>query len=102
MEMVQFHPSYDYTDFVEGLRPKEDDNGNIGFERKDGVFKTFCKKALKENNFESNFDEIYQQYIDILLDEEERELKTLVHHKPFRITVNSKIILRFILLKHNL
>ncbi|WP_077197277.1 McrB family protein [Prevotella ihumii] len=90
MEMVQFHPSYDYTDFVEGLRPKEDDNGNIGFERKDGVFKTFCKKALKENNFESNFDEIYQQYIDILLDEEERELKTLVHHKPFRITVNSK------------
>ncbi len=42
---VQFHPSYDYTDFVEGLRPKEE-NGNIGFERKDGVFKEFCKKAL--------------------------------------------------------
>jgi len=43
---VQFHPSYDYTDFVEGLRPKQDDTGNIGFERKDGVFKAFCKKAL--------------------------------------------------------
>lgn len=43
---VQFHPSYDYTDFVEGLRPKADD-GNIGFERKDGVFKAFCEKALK-------------------------------------------------------
>ena len=42
---VQFHPSYDYTDFVEGLRPKND-NGNVGFERKDGVFKEFCKKAL--------------------------------------------------------
>ncbi len=44
---VQFHPSYDYTDFVEGLRPKNDANGNIGFERRDGVFKAFCKKALQ-------------------------------------------------------
>ena len=43
---VQFHPSYDYTDFVEGLRPIKDDNGNVGFERKDGVFKVFCAKAL--------------------------------------------------------
>ena len=44
---VQFHPSYDYTDFVEGLRPAQDETGNVGFERKDGVFKEFCKKALK-------------------------------------------------------
>ncbi|MBF1062282.1 MAG: AAA family ATPase [Prevotellaceae bacterium] len=46
-EIVQFHPSYDYTDFVEGMRPKDDDNGNIGFERKDGIFKAFCGKALE-------------------------------------------------------
>lgn len=46
--IVQFHPSYDYTDFVEGLRPTPpDNNGNIGFERKNGIFKEFCKKALK-------------------------------------------------------
>lgn len=51
-KFVQFHPSYDYTDFVEGLRPKND-NGNIGFERKDGVFKEFCKEAL--NNQISKF-----------------------------------------------
>ena len=47
---VQFHPSYDYTDFVEGLRPKNDGNGNVGFERKDGVFKEFCKEALLESD----------------------------------------------------
>lgn len=46
-DFVQFHPSYDYTDFVEGLRPVQDETGNVGFERKDGVFKEFCKKALK-------------------------------------------------------
>ena len=48
-EFVQFHPSYDYTDFVEGLRPTPPDSrGNIGFERKNGVFKEFCKRAIEE------------------------------------------------------
>ena len=41
---VQFHPSYDYTDFVEGLRPN---NGDVGFKRRDGVFMAFCRKALE-------------------------------------------------------
>ena len=45
---VQFHPSYDYTDFIEGLRPiKNNANKEIGFERKDGIFMSFCRKALK-------------------------------------------------------
>lgn len=51
---VQFHPSYDYTDFVEGLRPTApDSNGNIGFERRDGIFKEFCKRAIVGNKRES-------------------------------------------------
>jgi hypothetical protein len=45
-EFVQFHPSYDYTDFVEGLRPIGE-NGNYGFELRNGVFKDFCAKALQ-------------------------------------------------------
>lgn len=49
-KLVQFHPSYDYTDFVEGLRPKRDDNGNVSFERKDGVFKVLCSTALRNPN----------------------------------------------------
>ena len=51
---VQFHPSYDYTDFVEGLRPIEKDD-NIGFERKDGVFKEFCKKAINYSKQKINY-----------------------------------------------
>lgn len=50
-KLVQFHPSYDYTDFVEGLRPVGE-NQAIGFERKDGVFKDFCKAALKRSAIE--------------------------------------------------
>lgn len=45
IKMVQFHPSYDYTDFVEGLRPIKEGN-SLGFQRKDGVFKAFCKEAI--------------------------------------------------------
>ena len=52
---VQFHPSYDYTDFVEGLRPtRPNKDGNIGFERKDGIFKAFCKRTLDESDTESD------------------------------------------------
>lgn len=51
---VQFHPSYDYTDFVEGLRPVENSNGEIGFERKDGVFKKFCEKAILSSSDTEN------------------------------------------------
>lgn len=53
---VQFHPSYDYTDFVEGLRPvNKEGSKEIGFERRDGIFKTFCKKALEEDNRNKKF-----------------------------------------------
>ena len=48
-KFVQFHPSYDYTDFVEGIRPVTKENNDYGFERKDGIFKEFCKRAVYIN-----------------------------------------------------
>lgn len=64
-EFIQFHPSYDYTDFVEGLRPTPPDtNGNIGFKRIDGVFKEFCKKIFfkyPQNEKRGSFNNITKQ-----------------------------------------
>ena len=45
IDFVQFHPSYDYTDFVEGFRPSEAENNQIGFSLKPGKFKEFIGKA---------------------------------------------------------
>ena len=47
MEFVQFHPSYDYSDFVEGIRPKMNEDGSMGFELQEGIFKCFVDKARK-------------------------------------------------------
>ena len=52
VEFVQFHPSYDYSDFVEGLRPKVNGDGTMGFELQDGIFKKFITRARK--NFEDS------------------------------------------------
>ena len=78
MCFVQFHPSYDYTDFVEGLRPIMMSDGQMGFERKDGLFKEFCKKAIKnlidsaksiENlSKELSWENKLQQFIDDSID----------------------------------
>ncbi|MCO5251853.1 MAG: AAA family ATPase [Candidatus Kapabacteria bacterium] len=42
IEMVQFHQSYSYEDFIQGLRPTQ----NGGFDLKDGIFYLFCQRAL--------------------------------------------------------
>jgi len=47
IEQVQFHPSYTYEDFLEGLRPKPDNNHQSQLILQNGVFKTFSIKAAK-------------------------------------------------------
>jgi 5-methylcytosine-specific restriction protein B len=58
---VQFHPSYDYTDFIEGLRPVKKDNEDLGFELRNGIFKQLCITAANDKtgaNYVIIIDEI--------------------------------------------
>jgi len=89
-DFVQFHPSYDYTDFVEGLRPTPPDkNGNIGFERKDGVFKQFCKKAIVANGSISSDKEALTLFKNDLKAQGVIEMKSFRSDTIIKATLNS-------------
>lgn len=110
VKMVQFHPSFDYSDFVEGLRPVKNELGNIGFVRKDGIFKEFCrvalqnlkdsKKDVKILQKEKDVSEILDEYITekiengeemqtasrrnkfVLIDQDEKNIKVNIPDNP--------------------
>ena len=86
VKMVQFHPSYDYTDFVEGLRPRTDSDG---FERVDGVFKKFCAQAVSSVKA-SNFDEAYEKLFADLMTMDEPMKLTSAGGGTFAISANSR------------
>ena len=85
---VQFHPSYDYTDFVEGLRPVSNGDGAIEFRLKDGIFKDFCQKAKEAQLIggQDNFDEAWDSYLEYINVAEEKEYIT----KTSYLSVNSR------------
>lgn len=65
VEFVQFHPSYDYSDFVEGLRPKVNSDGSMGFELQDGIFKRFVERARKNYEDSQKSQEIIEKEVSV-------------------------------------
>ena len=88
IEFVQFHPSYDYTDFVEGLRPVSNGDGAIEFRLEDGIFKKFCQKAkeAQKTGGQDNFDEAWYLYLEYVNSRDEKEYLTEFSY----LTVNSR------------
>ena len=85
---VQFHPSYDYTDFVEGLRPVSNGDGAIEFKLEDSIFKKFCQKAkeAQKTGGQDNFEEAWDLYLEYVNSRDEKEYLTEFSY----LTVNSR------------
>lgn len=73
MEMVQFHPSYDYTDFIEGIRPNLASR-SIGYTLKNGSFKSFCRKAGVIERIQASGKKVTEDTIKEFLSGEDKSI----------------------------
>jgi len=96
IEFITFHQNYSYEDFIQGLRPDTENDNQLTFERKDGVFKEIADKALK-NLIESEkpqlskrpFEEVFNQFINPLVEGEIEEIEVKMKKVSFFITAIS-------------
>lgn len=99
VETVQFHQSYTYEDFVQGLRPTKDGH----FAVKDGVFYRLCRKALanpKQDYFlvideinRGNLSKILGELMMLIETDKRGETLTLAYsEEPFTVPPNLYLI----------
>jgi 5-methylcytosine-specific restriction enzyme B len=99
MEMVQFHPSYAYEDFIEGYRPSRD--GGSGFILRDGPLKRLARRAterqpvphiliideINRGNLAKVFGELY-----FLLEYRKEQVRLLYSDELFSLPPNLWVI----------
>lgn len=96
IEFITFHQNYSYEDFIQGLRPDTENDNQLTFERKDGVFKEIADKALKNLTESENpkltkksFEEVFNQFINPLEEDEIEEIEVKMKRVSFFITAIS-------------
>ena len=101
VELVQFHPSYAYEDFVEGYRPARLEGGAAGFVLREGPLKRVARRAGEEGgetfvliideinrgNLAKVFGELY-----FLLEYREEKISLQYSDEPFSLPENLWII----------
>ena len=99
--LVQFHPSYAYEDFVQGFRPTTLENGQPGFELRDGPLRAAAKRARKEPDAkhfliidEINRGQIAKVFGELyfLLEYRDSEVSLQYSDEPFSLPKNLYII----------
>ena len=101
IEFITFHQNYSYEDFVQGLRPTAENEGQLNFEQKDGIFKKLAEKAhdnLKDSESVFNklpFDIVFSDFIQPLIDGTTEEIEVKMKKVSYFITHISKHSIHF-------
>jgi dynein-related subfamily AAA family protein len=98
-DLVQFHPSYSYEDFVQGIRPESRD-GTLSYPVAPGRFKEFCREAAKRRSpcvlivdeiNRANLSRVFGELM-YLLEYREEEVVPLAGGGKFRIPENVRLL----------
>ncbi|MCF0233751.1 MAG: AAA family ATPase [Thermoguttaceae bacterium] len=98
VEMVQFHQSYAYEDFIQGYRP----TNNSSLELRNGAFYEFCERAREDDRDyffiideinRGNLSKIFGELLQLLeADKRGSEVRLLYANKRFSIPENVYVI----------
>lgn len=93
IEFITFHQNYSYEDFIQGLRPDTENDKQLTFERKDGVFKIIADKALKNiiaseqpPIAKKTFEETFNDFVNPLVEGEIEEIEVKMKKVSYFIT----------------
>ncbi len=93
IEFITFHQNYSYEDFIQGLRPDTENDNQLTFERKDGVFKIIADRALKNlvdsekpHLTKKTFEDSFKDFINPLVEGEVEEIEVRMKKVSYFIT----------------
>ncbi|WP_441001129.1 McrB family protein [Fodinibius sp. SL11] len=93
IEFITFHQNYSYEDFIQGLRPDIENQKDLTFERKEGIFKKLADKA-KQNLINAQtvrakkqpFKEVFKEFIAPLVEGKVEEIEVEMTRVSYYIT----------------
>ncbi len=102
IEFITFHQNYSYEDFIQGLRPDTENDSNLTFERKDGIFKEIADKALKNINdserspiAKKSFEVAFNEYVSPLIEGDVEEIEVQMKRVSYYITAVTNKSIQF-------